>query len=328
MCQQFPATAAGYRQLLAWFRRFGTVVKVGVEGTGAYGAGLARYLTSQKIMVVEVDRPDRKIRRTRGKSDPIDALAAARAALSGQASGVPKTRTGPVEAIHALRVARNGAVKARTAAVNQLHGLLIAAPEALRAELAGYSGAALINRCAALNSDDTRLTDVVEATKAALRAIAARIHALTAEITLADRRLRPAVTRTAPTHPKRPVRCRTGGRRSTPDHRRRQPRPAALRCRPDPPLRRRTHPGQQRRHRPSPPQPRRRPSREQRAAHHRAQRMRYDPRTRAYLDKRTKQGLSKEEIMRCLIGGVSVRDLPRGRGSSVSVGGRLRCRAA
>ena len=60
----------------------------------------------------------------KGKSDPIDALAAARAALSGQATASPKTRTGPVEAIRALRVARNGAVKARTAAINQLHGLL------------------------------------------------------------------------------------------------------------------------------------------------------------------------------------------------------------
>ena len=61
--QQFPATAAGYQQLLAWLRTFGTVVKVGVEGTGAYGAGLARYLSGQKITVVEVDRPDRKTRR-------------------------------------------------------------------------------------------------------------------------------------------------------------------------------------------------------------------------------------------------------------------------
>jgi transposase len=70
--------------LLAWLRRFGLVIKVGVEGTGTYGAGLARYLASEQVELVEVDRPDRKTRRVKGKSDPIDAIAAARAALSGQ----------------------------------------------------------------------------------------------------------------------------------------------------------------------------------------------------------------------------------------------------
>jgi transposase len=88
-------------------------VKIGIEGTGTYGAGLTRYLAAEKIVLVEVDRPDRKTRRAKGKSDPIDAIAAARAALSGQANGAPKTRIGPVEAIRALRVARRGAVKAR-----------------------------------------------------------------------------------------------------------------------------------------------------------------------------------------------------------------------
>lgn len=112
--QEFPATAAGYRGLCAWLRSWGRVVTVGVEGTGTYGAGLARYLAERGIALVEVDRPDRKTRRAKGKSDPIDAVAAARAALSGQATGTPKTRTGPVEAIRALRVARRGAVKART----------------------------------------------------------------------------------------------------------------------------------------------------------------------------------------------------------------------
>src|SRR5262249_48635395 len=133
--QEFPATTAGYRALLAWLRSYGTVVKVGVEGTGTYGAGLARYLASQGVTLVEVDRPDRKTRRAKGKSDPIDAIAAARAALSGQATGTPKTRIGPVEAIRALRVARRGAIKARTTALNQLHGLVISAPQELRDDL-------------------------------------------------------------------------------------------------------------------------------------------------------------------------------------------------
>ena len=125
---EFAATAAGYAALLAWLAGFGRLVTVGVEGTGTYGAGLARHLTGQGMDVVEVDRPDRKTRRRQGKSDPIDAIAAARAVLAGTASGAPKTRTGPVEAIRALRVARRGAVKARTAAINQLHGLLASPP--------------------------------------------------------------------------------------------------------------------------------------------------------------------------------------------------------
>lgn len=93
--QEFPASAAGYQQLLTWLRRFGQVVNVGVEGTGTYGAGLVRYLSGHAVALVEVDRPDRRARRAKGKSDPLDAVAAARAALSGQADRTPKTRTGP-----------------------------------------------------------------------------------------------------------------------------------------------------------------------------------------------------------------------------------------
>jgi transposase len=196
--QEFAATATGYQALLAWLRSFGRVVKIGVEGTGSYGAGLARHLTGQGIELVEVDRPDRRTRRAKGKSDPIDAIAAARAALSGQASGTPKTRIGPVEAIRALRVARAGAVKARTAALNQLHGLLTAAPEALRTHLAALPTAVLVDACAALHVDEAHLTDPVEATTAALRALAHRVQALTAEITEANKRLSPIVARTAP----------------------------------------------------------------------------------------------------------------------------------
>jgi transposase len=196
--QQFPATTDGYRTLLAWLRTFGRVVKIGVEGTGAYGAGLARYLTAAGISVIEVDRPDRKTRRARGKSDPIDALAAAHAALSGRAAGIPKTRTGPVEAIRALRVARRGAVKARTAAFNQLHDLILTAPDPLRADLRSHTKQKLVDRCLQLNTDETRLHHPSEATKAVLIVIAARIQTLTAEIRLADRRLQPLVAATAP----------------------------------------------------------------------------------------------------------------------------------
>lgn len=172
---EFPATAAGYADLLAWMRSFGRLTAIGVEGTGSYGAGLARHLTGQKVTVVEVDRPDRRTRRSKGKSDPIDAVAAARATLAGTAMGTPKTRTGPVEAIRALRVARQGAVKARTAAINQMRGLVAAAPEALRAQLTKLSTAVLINRCAALTIDPTRLADPEQATAAALAGLARRV---------------------------------------------------------------------------------------------------------------------------------------------------------
>jgi transposase len=297
--QQFPATAAGYAALLAWLRSLGRVVKVGVEGTGTYGAGLARYLAEQQVELVEVDRPDRKTRRAKGKSDPIDAIAAARAALSGQACGVPKTRIGPVEAIRALRVGRRGAVKARTAALNQLHGLIASAPETIRAELTDLSGPALVDRCATLTIDDTRLTDPVHATKAALCAIATRIQALTAEIAHADKWLRPAVAKTAPRlsalHGAGPE---VAGQLLTTagdnPHRLRSETALAHLCgaAPIPASSGRTD-----RHRLN-----RAGDRAANNALHTIVlcRMRHDPRTQAYVERRTKQGLSKKEIMRCL----------------------------
>jgi transposase len=98
----FATTTAGYRQLLGWAEGFGRVRAYGVEGTGAYGAGLARHLRAAGRVVIEVDRPDRRTRRQRGKSDPIDAYAAATAVLAGTAAGTPKTRDGRVEAIRTL----------------------------------------------------------------------------------------------------------------------------------------------------------------------------------------------------------------------------------
>lgn len=118
--ESFPTTPAGYRDLQCWLMSHGTLSVIGVEGTGTYGAGLTRQLTSSSFNVIEVDRPDRKARRFTGKSDPIDAYAAARAALSGRATTTPKTRNGNVEMIRTLRVARSSAIKARTAAIVQL----------------------------------------------------------------------------------------------------------------------------------------------------------------------------------------------------------------
>ncbi len=297
--KEFPATAAGYRALLAWLRLHGAVVKVGVEGTGTYGAGLARYLVAEDITLVEVDRPDRKTRRAKGTSDPIDAIAAARAALSGQADGAPKTRTGPVEAIRALRVARRGAVKARTAALNQLHGLIVAAPQELRDELDTQPKAVLVAYCAQLAVDEQYLADPVQATRAALRAIAQRVQHLAAEIAQADKCLKPVVAKTAPTlSALMGVGPEVAGQLLTTagDNPERLRSEAALAhlcgVAPIP-----ASSGRKDRHRLN-----RGGDRAANSALYTIVlcRMRHDPRTQAYVDRRTKQGLGKKEIMRCL----------------------------
>ena len=127
-----PATAAGNRRALGWLSSHGQVDRVGVEGTGSYGAQLARYLTAQDVDVVEVDRADRKQRRQRGKSDPLDAEAAARAVLARTATTTPKTRTGPVESLRALKATKRAAVKAMVAARSALVQLVITAPHPVR----------------------------------------------------------------------------------------------------------------------------------------------------------------------------------------------------
>ena len=93
--QEFPATAGGYARLPGWLGGFGTVALAGIEGTGSYGAGLARHITAAGIRVAEVDRSDRQDRRRQGKSDPLDAVSAARAAQSGRARGAPGAGTAP-----------------------------------------------------------------------------------------------------------------------------------------------------------------------------------------------------------------------------------------
>ncbi|CAM5664848.1 transposase [Streptomyces olivaceoviridis] len=123
--ESFPATAAGYRQLLVWARKRGTVRRAGVEGTGTFGAGLSRYLLAQRVQVYEVNRPDRSARRLWGKSDPLDAQAAARAVLSGRARA--KSGDGPVHSARIYKLAKDSAVKARTQAINQLKAVLVIA---------------------------------------------------------------------------------------------------------------------------------------------------------------------------------------------------------
>jgi transposase len=194
--REFAATPDGYVALLAWLASFGTVVLVGVEGSGSYGAGLTRYLQAAGVSVVEVDRPNRQNRRRRGKSDPIDAVSAARAALSGDAATQAKTRTGPVEAIRVLRVARTSARHDRTEALNQMRSLVSTAPDALRESLRDLTGHQLIVTAAALRPG-AEMT-VLSATKTALRELARRAQYLAAQIKRLDALLRPLVTTTAP----------------------------------------------------------------------------------------------------------------------------------
>lgn len=296
--REFPATTGGYRDLLEWMRSYGAVAAVGVEGTGAYGAELARVLTAAGVTVVDVDRPDRKTRRMRGKSDPIDAYAAAAAVLSGRATGVPKSRDGVVEAIRVLRVARRSAVKARTQAMNQIRGLLVSAPAALREQVTGLHRAALITTLARLRPAGD-LSDPSSATRMALRRLARRHQALDTEITELDTHIAPLLTHAAPALLDLfGVGPETAGQLlasagDNPDRMRSEAAFAHLAgVAPIPASSGRTH-----RHRLN-----RGGDRAANNALHTIAlvRMRYDQRTRAYVQRRTKEGLSKKDIMRCL----------------------------
>jgi transposase len=195
--ETFETTKTGYARLLGWLVALGPVVAVGIEGSGSYGAGLARYLSSQGVRLVEVDRPDRRARRRHGKSDPADAVAAARAVQAGAATGTPKSRDGVVESIRALRVARNGAVKARTAATNALHQMVLTAPADLRAQLDPLTTHELVATCARLRPGNN-LTEVAQAVKTALVRLARRCQTLTTEIRDADTDLEALLATTAP----------------------------------------------------------------------------------------------------------------------------------
>jgi transposase len=191
------STSAGFAELVAWAGRFGPVAGFGVEGTGSYGAGLARWLRARGHAVVEVDRPNRQVRRRRGKSDPVDAEAAARAVLAGTATVEPKAGDGPVEMIRALRLARHSAVKARTQAANQLHALVVTAPDALRARLRPLSLTQLVAAAAAFRPGRCPGTPLA-ATKLALKSIAVRHRQLGAEVQALDAHLDRLVAEAAP----------------------------------------------------------------------------------------------------------------------------------
>jgi transposase len=177
----FPASTAGYRRLRRWLQHHGTLTRVGVEGTGSYGAGLARYLTDSGIEVVEVNRPNRQMRRRRGKNDTVDAEAAARAALNGDATGSPKSSDGIVEAIRMTRVVFCSMRNTRTRVANQIRDLIVTAPDVLRAELGPLDTQARVEICARFRPGPDP-ADPLTAAKTALRALARHHQALSADI--------------------------------------------------------------------------------------------------------------------------------------------------
>jgi transposase len=295
--ESFATTEGGYKKLLAWLSDFGPVELVGVEGTGSYGAGLTRHLQAERVRVVEVDRPNRQRRRRKGKSDPQDAISAARAALSGDASGEAKSRDGNVESMRVLRVARTSARKGRAQALNQMRGLISTAPEPIRAELRGLNVFHLLERAATYRPGAKR--DVVSLTKFTLRMLARRAIILGEEISEIDAILKPLVIETAPrlvgtlgvgTDAASALLVTAG---DNPERLHDEAAFAHL-CGASPIE---ASSGKQERHRLN-----RSGDRQANSAlwHIVITRMVYDPRTTEYINRRTKEGLTKREAVRCL----------------------------
>jgi transposase len=297
-------TPAGFAELVAWAEAFGVIEQIGIEGTGSYGAGLTRWLRARGLTVIEVERPhrhDRQGRRRRGKSDPIDAETAARAVQAGTVIGQPKAGDGQVEMIRALRLARRSAMKARTQAANQLHALVVTAPDGLRDRRRTLSTADLVTRAAAFRPvlRGGALASPLAATKLAMKLIAVRYQKLAAEIEALDGHLDQLVATTAPellavkgvgTDIAGALLVAAG---DNPGRLRGEAAFAAL-CGVAPVP---ASSGKSHRHRLS-----RGGDRDANRALYLLAlgRMSWDPRTRAYVERRTATGRSKPEIIRCL----------------------------
>ena len=295
--ESFPATGEGYAQLSGWLASLGPIDAVGVEGTGTWGAGLARHLTAAQITVVEVDRPDRKTRRFEGKSDPIDAVAAARSVLSGRARAVPKSNDGLVGAVRALEVVHHGAVKDRTRAINQFKALLVTAPAPFRERMSAMPWRRQLDtaRRFRAHTDDP----VEDSLRFSLKQLARKIGFLNDQISELDTRLNELTGQAAPAlagafgvgpHVAAQLLATVG------DNPERIGNEAAFAklcaaC-PIP-----ASSGKSHRHRLN-----RGGDRRANNALHTIVlvRMRYDPRTRDYVTRRTAEGKTRPEIMRCL----------------------------
>ena len=303
-----PADAAGYLKLLIWANSFGYLLRAGVEGIGTYGAGLTRVLRDHEIEVSEVNRPDRTTRRHRGKSDPTDAENAARSVLSGSATAIPKTQSGAAEAMRAVSVARRSAVKAKTQAINQLGALLVSAPQEIRERLWKGKPAECVDGCARLRSLGS--TPLLQTLTTTLRLLAKRWLMLAEELKALDAMLESLTSQHA-----RRLRERFGVRPQTaavlvaaagdnPERLKSEAALAAL-CGTSP---LQASSGKTIRHRLN--------RGGDRSANNALWtiamvRMRSDPRTRAYVERRTKEGMSNKEIHRCLKRYYIVRELYR-----------------
>ena len=294
---RIPTTLAGFGALARWARGLGEVVAFGVEGTGSYGAGLSRFLSECDHEVIEVNRPDRPVRRRLGKSDSIDAESAARSVLAGTSTGTPKSGTGNVEMIRGLSIARNSAVKACTQASNQIHSLVTTAPLGLRCLLDGLSTGMLVRRSSSFRPG--KATTPVSAAKFTLRSIARRHQGLTAEIRTLDAELKRLTEETAP---ELAGACCIGPNTAAallitagdnPGRMKSEAAFAAL-CGVSPVP---ASSGKTKRHRLN-----RGGDRRANAALHQIVivRLRHDARTRAYMERRTKEGMGKMEVIRCL----------------------------
>lgn len=294
----FPTTPAGYAGLLAWTQTHGAIDRIGVESTGSWGAGLARHLTAAGIEVVEVDRPDRKARRHDGKSDPTDAAAAARAALSGRATAIPKSRDGAVEAIRTLEIVYHAATLDRTRAINQFKALIVTASDGLRHRL--RSDLSLTTQLGRARRFTDNHPDPIELqTRFALRELARRIGFLDEQNRRLETRIAELVAQHAPAllgvfgvgpHSAAQLLAAAGDN----PHRIRSEAAFAKLCGVCPLP---ASSGKTSRHRLN------------RAGDRRANnalftivlvRMRHDPATRAYVERRTAEGKSRKEIIRCL----------------------------
>jgi transposase len=291
------ANTTGYLDLLTWASSFGRLCRAGVEGTGTYGAGLARVLRDHQIEVLEVNRPDRATRRSRAKSDPTDAENAARAVLAGKATAIPKEQSGAAEAMRAVSVARRSAVKAKTQAINQLRALLASAPQEIRERLLKTKTSECVASCARLRSLGN--TPMLQTLTATLRLLAKRWLALTEELNTLDAML----DRLTSQHASR-LRERFGVGPQTaavlvavagdnPERLKSEAALAAL-CGTSP---LQASSGKTVRHRLN--------RGGDRSANNALWtiamvRMRSEPRTRAYVERRTKEGMSNKEIHRCL----------------------------
>ena len=195
--ESFRVDAAGYRRLVEWLTSFGPVLRVGVEGTGSYGVGLSRFLHDLDVDVVEVDRPNRQARRKEGKSDPVDAVAAARAALSGSAKTTPKRRNGPVEQIRVLLIARRSARRQRIATLNQLRQVVICAPDQVRVRFKDRYKTGLVTEAARMRPRKGN-DPIIYTTNLVIRGLARRIQGLNTEMRDIDDTLVELIGQTAP----------------------------------------------------------------------------------------------------------------------------------